>query len=242
MNRLAFLLCLIMMIAPISCSKPDEDNTSKLVIDLQQSAINVKQVDSADVVFRKTGTNIQAKQHCIKTSQGLAASMGSLTPGTWNADIEVYTKAINQQSNQYVSIKPVLITEQVRETRIPGPGAASGNGWLKRHVKASAGNQVVLIVAEEVYDSYFEFRSKTTEPLVFGIQREAININYRVDVETWACTNTCLNEAGRITDINHFMPFTQTILSSPWTRNEINISVLNAKSEQLVVYERIWNQ
>lgn len=242
MNQMIGLIGLVVITSLIACSKPVEDKTSKLVIDLQQSAITIDQIDSADVVFRKTGTNTQVKQRFVRTVQGLIAPLRSLTPGSWNADIEVYTKAVNQQSNQYVFIKPILITEQVTDTQIPGPGSTSGNGWVKRHVKASAGNQVVLIVPEEVYDSYFEFRSKAQGPLIFGIQREAINVNYVVDQKTWVCTNACLNAEGRIADINHFMPFTQTILSEPWAKNEISISVLNNKNEELLEYHRIWNK
>lgn len=233
---------LIVITGMLSCSKPIEYKTSKLVVDLQQSAITIDNIDSADVVFRKTGTNTTIKQHFIKTGQNLAASLQSLTPGSWNADIEVYTKAVNQQSNQYVFIKSILITEGVNDLQVAGPASTSGNGWVKRHVKASAGNGVVVIIPDDVYDSYFEFRSKLQEPLILGIQREAINVNYVVALKTWACTNACLNAERRIADINHFMPFTQTILSEAWNRNGIHISVFNDKSEELLTYDRTWNQ
>lgn len=230
------------MASMLACSKPVEDKTAKLVIDLRQSAITINNIDSADVVFRKTGTNIQVKQRFVKTMQNLMAPIRPLTPGTWNADIEVYTKAVNQQSNQYVIIKPILITEQATETLLPGPGATSGNGWLKRHVKASAGNQVVVIIPDDVFDSYFEFRSKVQGPLLLGIQREAINVNHVVKQQDWACFNNCLNAEGRIADINEFMPFTETIFSAPWTRNDISISVINNEREELLNYKRTWNK
>lgn len=242
MNRIVGMLGGIVVTCVLACSKPIEDKTAKLVIDLHQSAISINHIDSADVVFRKTGTNTQVRQRFVKTMQNLMVPMRSLTPGTWNADIEVYTKTVNQQSNQYVFIKPILITEQATDTQIPGPGPTSGNGWVKRYVKASAGNQVVAIIPEDVYDSYFEVRTKEQGPLVFGVQREAINVNHVVELKSWACTNTCLNAEGRITDINHFMPFTETIFSAPWTRNEINISVFNNKSEELLKFEHTWHK
>jgi hypothetical protein len=242
MHPIKVFIGLIVITGMISCSKPVEPKTSRLVVNLQQSAIAIDNIDSADVVFRKVGTNIKVKQHFVKTAQNLVASLQSLTPGTWNADIEVYTKAINRQSNQYVIIKPVLIMEEANDLQITGPGTTSGNGWVKRHVKASVGNEVVVIIPDEVYDSYFEFRSKLQEPLVLGIQREAIKTNYLVAMKTWVCTNACLNAEGRIADLNHFMPFTQTILSTAWNRNEINISVFNNKNEELLTYDHTWNQ
>ena len=241
MSRMLGIMGAIVLSGLISCKKPVESKTSKLVIDLQQSALTINDIDSADVVFRKTGTNTKVSQRFTKTAQNLVAALRSLTPGTWNADIEVYTKSVNRQSNQYVIIKPILISDAATDIPVAGPGATSGNGWLKRHVKASAGNEVVVIVPEEVYDSYFEFRSTSQQKLILGIQREAINVNYVVDLKTWACTNTCFNAEGRISDINYFMPFTQTILSNPWTRNDISISVFNDKTEELLTYDRTWH-
>lgn len=211
MNRIVGMLGGVVVTCVLACSKPVEDKTAKLVIDLRQSAVTINNIDSADVVFRKTGTNTQVRQRFVKTMQNLMAPLRSLTPGTWNADIEVYTKTVNQQSNQYVFIKPILIKEDASDTQIPGPGSTSGNGWLKRHVKASAGNQVVVIIPDDVYDSYFEFRSNLQGPLLFGVQREAINVNHVVKQQDWTCFNNCLNAEGRIADINHFMLFTETI-------------------------------
>jgi hypothetical protein len=234
-------LGLILITSMISCSKSAGNKTAQLVVDLHQSAITIDNIDSADVVFRQTGTNIIVKQRFVKTAQNLTVSLQSLTQGSWNTDIEVYTKATNQQSNQYVFIKPIDITGEAIDVQVAGPGANSGNGWAKRHVKASAGNEVVVIVPDDVYDSYFEFRSKVKEPLIFGIQREAINTNYLVDQKTWTCTNACLNAEGRIADINQFMPFTQSIRSATWTKAGINIGVFNERSEELLTYDRTWN-
>jgi hypothetical protein len=244
MNWIIGLMALVMIITLPSCSKPvdDQQPTAALVVDLQQSAITINDIDSADVVFRKTGTNEIIRQPFEKKAGQLVAALQSLTTGTWNADIELYTKAVNRQSNQFVIIKSILIAEQAADIQIAGPGPTSGNGWLKRNVKASAGNEVVVIVPDEVYDSYFEFRTNTQQSLVFGIQREAININYLLKMKTWACNNTCFDAKGRIADINHFMLFTQVIQSSPWTKSEISISVLNNQNEELLEYQRTWNQ
>ncbi len=242
MSRVVVFIGMIVLTGLISCSKPVYDKASKLVVDLEHSAININQIDSADVVFRKVGTDTKVRQRLIRTTEGLRAPLYILTPGTWNADIEVYTKAVNRQSNQYVIIKPILISDEITDIKIAGPGATSGNGWIKRHVKASANNEVVVIVPEEVYDSYFEIRSKSQKKLILGIAREAINVNYVVDHKTWTCTSACFSADGRITDINHFMSFTTNILSSPWTENEISIAVLSEQNEELVTYDRTWNQ
>jgi hypothetical protein len=242
MSRIMGFIGVIVFSGLVACKKPVDFKVSKLMVDLQQSALSISLIDSADVVFRKVGTDTKVRQRLSKTAQGLIASLHSLTPGTWNADIEVYTKSVNRQSNQYVTIKPILITEEITDVKVGGPSATSGNGWIKRHVRASANNEVVLIVPEEVYDSYFEIRSTMQQPLILGIAREAININYVVDHKTWTCTNTCFNTEGRITDINHFMSFTNNILSSPWTENEISIGVFSTKNEEIVTYDRTWNQ
>lgn len=234
------IIGLLGLLAMVSCSKSGDDVPQKgsLVINLQQSVISINDIDSAGVVFRKTGTNIKERRAFSKKAQQLAATLQGLTPGTWNADIEIYTKASNRLSNQYVIIKPILIEEKIEDVQVAGPGT----GWIKRNVKASAGNEVVVIVPDDVYDSYFEIRSRKNQRLYVGIQREAINVNHEVADKTWVCNNDCFNAEGRIVDIDHFMPFTQTIMNTPWTKNEISIGVLDENSQELVLYDRSWNQ
>jgi hypothetical protein len=240
-----YIITFAVLVVLFSCRKKDrqeEPETSRLVLNLQQSALGIQHVDSADVVFRKVGTSETVKEKFVKNGGTLTASLKSLTPGTWNADVEVYTRAVNGLSNQYKIIKPVQVTGEPTAVEIPGPGTTSGNGWLKRNVKASAGNEVVVIVPDDVYDSYFEFRTKTAGRYVFGIQREAIKTNYLVTQKSWTCTETCLDGQRQIIDSNHFMPFTQTILSSAWTSNRISIGVINDRMEMILDYDRTWEQ
>ncbi|RYZ48470.1 MAG: hypothetical protein EOO14_22060, partial [Chitinophagaceae bacterium] len=194
-----------------ACSKTphreQEDLSTSLVLNMAQSVLSLSQVDSADVVFRKVGSSETSKAKFVKKAGSLAVPLSPLAPGTWNADVELYTRAVNGTSNQYKLVKGILVTEEKTGVVLPGPGAVSGNGWLKRHVKASAGNEVVVIVPDEVYDSYFEFRAKTTGLYAMGIQREAINVNHLVKQETWACTNACFNGNGQLINNDHFMPF-----------------------------------
>lgn len=239
------ILTFTLLVFLFACSKkpnPEVSTPASLVLHLAQSALTIQQVDSADVMFRRVNSSETRQAKFAKGLTNMAASLQSLTPGTWNADVEVYTKSVAGQSNQYKFIKPVLVTENMTDVEIPGPGTTSGNGWLKRHVKWSTGNEVAVIVPEEVYDSYFEFRTKAQHKFALGIQREAINVNYMVDSKTWACANTCFNAQGQIINIDHFMPFTQTILSEPWTESLISISVVNDRQETILEYDRTWRQ
>lgn len=238
------LIAALALLAAASCTKGDDPPPAppkgELVIELQSSVLKPADIDSADVVFRKTGTGVSVRERFEKTAQDLVASTRSLSPGTWNADIEVYTKTINQASNQYVIITPVQVA--AGNIGIAGPGATPSNGWVKRHVKASAGNEIVVIVPDNPYDAWFEFRTCAPKPYIFGIQREAINVNYVVSQKNWVCSTNCLDAANRITNLTHFLPFTQTVQASPWTENRISIAVLNDKSETLLEYDRTWNQ
>lgn len=244
MKKSATFIAAAALLATVSCDKRDDPPPAppkaELVLNLGSSVLKPAEVDSADVVFRKTGTGTSIRARFEKTTQHLVASIGSLSPGTWNADIEVYTKTINQASNQYVIITPVQVG--AGNVGIAGPGATPSNGWVKRHVKASAGNEIVVIVPDNPYDAWFEFRTRAPKPYIFGIQREAINVNYVVSQKSWVCNTNCLDAANRITNLTHFLPFTQTVQASPWTENRISIAVLNDKSETLLEYERTWNQ
>lgn len=212
------------------------------MLNFQHSAIKIQNIDSAVIVFRKVGTNISFKQRFEKHAEGMIVSLASLTSGAWNSEVEVYTMAENLLSNQYKIVKPIFITDEKSDIEISGPGITSGNGWLKRHVKASAGNEVVLIVPDEVYDSYFELRVKNKDRYAIGIQREAININYLVAHKTWTCTNACLDANPIFIDTNLFMPFTQAILSAPWTKSNIDVLVMNNQMAEILSYKRTWVQ
>ncbi|NTS40706.1 hypothetical protein HRG84_07280 [Flavisolibacter sp. BT320] len=243
MKPIILFAVLLFLVACRKTPQPVEvDLSTSLVLNMAQSALSLGQVDSADVAFRKVGSSETSKAKFVKKAASLVASLGSLAPGTWNADVELYTRAVNGQSNQYKLIKGILVTEEKTGVVIPGPGVTSGNGWLKRHVKASAGNEVVVIIPDEVYDSYFEFRTKKPGRYAMGIQREAINVNHLVSQETWACTDACFNGREQLINNDYFMPFAQAILSSPWTRNEISIAVLNGQQETILEYDRTWVQ
>ena len=242
LKQLIILTALVVLFACQKKTHREEPVSSSLVLNLAQSALTVGQVDSADVVFRKVGSSETSKAKFVKQGTTLAASLTTLAPGTWNADVEVYTRAVAGQSNQYKLIKAILVTAEKTNVEVQGPGATPGNGWLKRHVKASAGNEVVVIVPDEVYDAYFEFRAKAGGRYALGIQREAINVNFVVAQKTWACANACFNAQGVLVNTDYFMPFTQTILSEPWTRNLVSIAVVNEQLQTVLQYDRTWTQ
>ncbi|WP_276485664.1 hypothetical protein [Paraflavitalea pollutisoli] len=244
-NKIVFAIAAAVSVFA-ACSKSDGPTQPPVAdpkgftIDLQSSAVSMPNIDSADVIFRLVGSSTRVQERLVKKDNKLIASTKTLTPGTWNADVEIYTKTVNQLSQQYVLIKAILIADQPQDISIAGPSATNGNGWIKRNVKSSANGQVVILVPEDVYDSWFEFRSKTAAKLLLGVQREAINVNYVVDEKSWSCASNCPMTEGRLNNNAHFMSFTANIMTSPWTRNSISMAVINEKQEVLLEYDRDW--
>lgn len=245
-NKIAYILVATLG-SFAACSKSDNPTPPPaarqgFIIDLQSSAVAIGNIDSADVVFRLSGSNTRVQERFVKKDNKLVASTKTLTGGTWHADIELYTKSVNQLSHQYTIIKPIEIAATPQEIILAGPGATNANGWVKSNVKASAGNEVIIIVPDNIYDPRFEFRAKTPNKLAFGMQREAINVNYLVAEKSWACANNCTFTEGRLTNNTHFLSFTESIKTSPWTSTAISLAVFNEKSEILLEYDRTWNK
>lgn len=175
-----------------------------------------------------------------KSSQGLETDISDMASGDWTANVDVFTKTVNHESIQFVYIGSVTLTDTPDQIEWNGPG--SGNGWMKRHVKTTDGNGVVVIIPDDVYDPYIEFRFNDPQVKGFGAQRSAINVNYLIANKSWTCGSACLNGQKKVINNIEFMPFINTIHVQPWTRNEISISIFNQSIDEMLEWDFTWQR
>jgi hypothetical protein len=243
MCRKHWLIFPVLMIALFACVKdPPGTPPTKLRINLQGTALSGDDVDSADLVLRGQGGVVKTIKLSLLTTASMEFWWRNLPAGMYTADIEVYTKAGNSKSLQYVLIKPVILSGMDTTIVWTGPAAQSGTGWAKRHVQATANNDIVVIIPDDVYDPYFEIRVKRPYWNNFQIERLALAGSAVVAFKTWKCQSQCFTNGYRITNKDFFLPFTQTIQGSNWTENNISISVGSHPDQQYVDFEKTWHQ
>lgn len=246
-NRKVAGMLLVLAASVISCTKKDPVNepefppARKLVLKLGPGGLPMDRIDSANVVLRRQGTTIPYFFRLQKGVNQLEAEIDGLRADEWTADFEIYTIALANKSVQIVSTKPVTIGSAETVT-IEGPVDPPGNGWKARRVKATDGNDIVVIIPFDVTDPYFEIRTKGLQWNFFGVQRTATYGSAVVAFEDWTCGNSCPGNDRLIFDKTTFLPFTQTIQNTSWDKNEIAVTVANLQTQEYIEFGHEWFQ
>ena len=248
MLRSGIAVLFLVLTAPIiSCNKdnnlsPAEPVEKKLVINLQNSVINTADIDSANVVLKKQGALNPVFQRLIKGTNTLETTIDGLPAGEWIAELDLYTKKqTDGKSYEYVASKTFAITSGTGVVSINGPTFQSGDGWKKRLVLSTTDNDIVVIIPVDVTDPYFEIRTKGLQWNFFSVERTAVSGTAVVANKKWICNNGCPGDDRLIYDSSEFVPFTDIIKTTPWTRNEIVISVGNIQNQQYNDFVHQWN-
>lgn len=240
-------LILAFTAAIISCNK-DNDHVpiipveKKLVINLQNSTVKTEEIDSASVVFRKQGSLNPIFQRFAKGTNTLETTFDGLPAGEWTAELDLYTKKqTDGKSYEHVATKPFTITSSTGVLTINGPSVQGADGWKKRLVLSTPDNDIVVIIPADVSDPYFEIRTKGLQWNFFSVDRTAVSGTAVVANKKWVCNNDCPGDDRLIYNSDAFVPFTEIIKSTPWTRNEIVISVGNIQNQQYNDFVHEWN-
>lgn len=244
--RLAGLF--LVLAAPIiSCSKnndtiPPVPVEKKLVINLQNSLVKTEEIDSARVVFRKQGSLNPVFQRLTKGLNTLETTIDSLPAGEWTAELDLYTKKQpDDKSYQLVASKTFTITPGTGVVMINGPVLQGADGWKKRLVLSTTDNDIVVIIPVDVTDPYFEIRTKGLQWNFFSVERTAVSGTAVVANKKWVCNSDCPGNDRLIYNSDAFVPFTEIIRTSPWTRNEIVISVGYIQNQHYNDFVHEWN-
>lgn len=246
-SRLASLF-LVLAATVISCNKNNDTIQpvpvveKKLVINLQNSIVKTEEIDSASVVLTKQGSLNPVFQRLIKGLNTLETTIDGLSAGAWTAELDLYTKKQpDGKSYQLVANKPFTITSGTGIVTITGPSLQATDGWKKRLVLSTTDNDIVVIIPVDVTDPYFEIRTKGLQWNLFSVERTAVNGTAVVANKKWVCNNDCPGDDRLIYNSDTFVSFTEIIKTSPWTRNEIVISVGNIQNQQYNDFVHEWN-
>jgi hypothetical protein len=235
-------LVMLLAVSIISCKKDPDTNRvdAKLVVDLQNHLVAVSDIDSANVVLRK-GNSTPYFFRLQKGVNNLEALVDGLPAGQYTADLDLYTKKMQSgKSYQFVSTRPITITNNGGIITVTGPDDLDADGWSARKVHATTDNDIIVLIPLDVNDPYFEVRTKGLNWDFFGVERLALHGQVVVAHETWTCNNDCPGNDRLIFNKTHFFNFTEEIRQKDWTTNEIMITVGNVQQQVYHEFNNVW--
>jgi hypothetical protein len=244
-NRKIAGMLLLLAVSILSCKK-DTDKTpspadKKLVVSLQNHLVAVSDIDSANVVLRK-GTSTPYFLRLQKGADKLEALIDGLPAGQYTIDLELYTKEMpSGKYYQFVSTRAATLSNSSQPVTIEGPSELGPDGWSARKVGATSNRDIVVLIPLDVNDPYFEVRTKGEYWNFVGVERIALQGAAVVAHEEWSCNSNCPDIDGLLFNKTIFQPFTDNIKNSPWTKNEIIITVGNAQNQQFHEFGHVWS-
>jgi hypothetical protein len=239
---------LVLFVIIISCNKttnpiPEPEPTErKIVINLVNSIVKTEDIDSANIVFKKQGSLNPLFQRLIRNTNTLETTIDGLSSGEWTAELDLYTKKqADGKSYEHIASKPFTIAAGTVTIAINGPTIQTADGWKKRLVLSTSDNDIVVIIPMDVTDPYFEIRTRGLQWNFFSVERTAVSGTAVVANKKWVCNNNCTGNDRLIYNTNEFIPFTDIIKTSSWTRNDIVISVGNLQNQDFNDFVHEWN-
>ena len=239
---------LVLAVTIISCNKTTnpipgpEPTEKKIVINLVNSIVKTEQVDSANIVFKKQGSLTPIFQRLVKGTNTLETTIDGLSAGEWTAELDLYTKKqADGKSYEHIAIKTFSITSGTGTIALNGPSMQTTDGWKRRLVLSTSDNDIVVIIPVDVTDPYFEIRTRGLQWNFFSVERTAVSGNAVVANKKWVCNNDCPGNDRLIYNSDEFIPFTDIIKTSSWTRNDIFITVGHLQNQEFNDFVHEWN-
>lgn len=232
----AFILSVFIL---ASCKKdnkpaPQPVIEKNLVISFGNGTIPVSQVDSADVVLKKQGSNTPIYRRFDKGAAGLNLLMDDTQSGNWTAEITIYTKKGTDNSSRMYTRSIGFTLPLASNLTVAGPTNDLQGNWKQHVVLASINNQVVVVVAADNADPYFDIRVKDSKWDYFYIERHAYNRignnNEPIAADAWDCYTSCYTHDKLIVNTTGFANYAEFMRNKVWNNSELFIIVADAES------------
>jgi hypothetical protein len=240
------LLALALVIA--RCKKDDKegnppgDGKNRLTVQFSPASIPFNMVDSAVAFFTKENTTLPVKKLLEKKSDQLTVSLEELTAGNWSVRIYVYSRIANDNnSRRYDLDKTVTLDASAKSIEYTAPDGQLQGEWKTRVILAETDKSVVLTVALDPTDPYYDMQVKTTQWDNVYIDRTAVYNNtdgsQHNDGGSWECDEECFQNGQFHFDPNSFSAFSQRMANRTWVRTEIFSIFMNVTTgEEKIFY------
>lgn len=234
-----FLLALALIIA--RCKKndkedPPDNETSGLSVQFSSSSIPFNMVDSAVAFLTKENTTSPVKKLMEKKDGHLTTSLEDLANGNWAIRIYVYSRVGGDNyPRRYDLVKTVTLNADAN-IEYPAPAGQLQGEWKTRVILAETDKSIVLTVALDPADPYYDMQAQTSQWDYVYIDRTAVYQNtdgsQHNDGGSWECDNECFQNGQLHFDPTSFSDFSQRMNNRIWVRTETFSTFLNTATGQ----------
>lgn len=224
------LLALALVIARCKKDKQEENppgnETNSLSVQFLAASIPINMVDSAVALLTKENTTTPVKKVLEKKNDHFRVSLEGLDAGNWSVRMYVYSRIANDNyPRRYDLDKTISLTAMAKSFEYPAPEDRLKGDWRTRVILAEADRSIVLTVALDPSDPYYNVEMKTTRWDYVYIDRTAVyqhsDGSQRNDGDSWECGEDCFQEGQLHFDANIFSGFSQRMANRNWIRTEM---------------------
>lgn len=238
-----------------SCKKDCDDSPSsvpsdgQLVINFSDATISQGLVDSGYVLLKKQGTTIPIMKRFDKADKKLFVAIDDLSGGSWSAEAYIYTRNAGDNSGRrYEQTKTFTVPLTSKNINWQAPDGSISDSWKPRIVLSDMYRKVIITVALDNTDPYFEIVTKEPKWDEFYIQRSALkrtNVgNELIANASWQCTNACYThpQLNLIVNNTAFLPFTQEVAGEEWNNGEVNVEIRDRETNVVHEFFYVYNK
>jgi hypothetical protein len=223
-----------------ACKKDRPSNGSpaekSMVINFNSGGISLVQVDSAVIVLKKQGSNTPYYRKFDKGTGSLTLAMDDTQTGNWTAEIAIYTKKATDNSSRMFTRSVGFSLPLTSNLTLTPPTGEIGGVWKPHVVLSSDNSDVVVVLAANNEDPYFDVRVKDSKWDYFYIERYAFNrnggMNEQVAADAWECYASCYTSDKLIVNTTDFQDFSNTVKTKAWNNSEVFIIVADLETQQ----------
>ncbi len=243
------VLSAIILLAVTGCDKENEPETitgndTSFVVEFSASTIPLNLVDSATIILIKenaTDTIIKKMSH---GNNQMAVTIADLAAGNWSAMVYVYGRvSIDNYKRRYDLAKTLTISSSAASFKYQGPKGQLADDWKTRVILADNNRSVVVTIAIDPLDSYFDVVIKDPKwdygyvDRIF-LTKVAGGTSLLQGGASWECTDECFKSTGFTFDKNAFVSLPQSMLNKTWNYTEILVSIMDSdtRDERFFLY------
>lgn len=210
--------------------KPPEDYRDPIFkLDFSAATIPLNLVDSATVIFKKTGSQTHYVQRLEKTSTTMQVIINSLSKGEWTANVYLYSAVAGKdEKREYVISKIFEKGTGYMEMSVAAPNGTLNDAWSPR-VHYRLQQEIDAYIPLNPEEPYFRLRvADRTKWKSYQVTRGAYNRipgtgNELISSGDWKCQLNCINNDKLVEDSQFFVPFANGVKNKTWNNGEIEI-------------------
>jgi len=183
-------------------------------------------LDKADSVLVKLTNADKTKTlagKAVKKSADYLVTLDTLPAGSWQMDLEVYSKPGNGGFKYTISKNVTLpLTEDLT---INGPTALLADQWKSFLFIKETGFSVTVPL--DPTDPAFEVRTFQGPWEYVNVERHVYKGTTELDADGFQCNNNCFPGNGILKDNTYFVNFSNNVKTLDWNKGEIYIMLIN---------------